>query len=460
MAYKQQRVRDSIHNIIGFKGNQFENMLWELINTRPFQRLRRVKQLGFSYLVYPGATHSRFAHSIGVFHIARRMMKIIERHLGEGSFQEAQAQHALAAALLHDVGHGAFSHAFEEVGKRLKIEMAKHETVSKKLILDSEISECLKTMGSGFHKDVAGVIDEDIPPTLYSAVISSQFDADRLDYMQRDRMMCGTRHGAIDFEWLVENIMVGDVNVGVDTESLGKIPTFVIGPKAIAAAETFVLGLFQLYPAVYLHKTTRGVEVLFTELLVKVIELSRDGSFAKTGLPENHPLVQFARDSDNIEHVLCLDDSVVWSALNLLSESEDKLISDFSKRLRSRKLYKVIDVREELRKSGATEKELDKMCAEMKMRIEEWVDEDKSSVCRMLIDECKRSPYKGKTEGKGPLKQINVLDNGKLHDLSEISDVVGAIKDFKVFRVYLNANDDEAKKFIKNEIKGIRNGQC
>jgi len=456
MVFNPQRIRDTIHNIIGFEGNQFENMLWELINTRPFQRLRRVKQLGFSDLVYPGATHSRFAHSVGVFHIARRMMKIIERHLGENSFQEAQAQHALAAALLHDVGHGAFSHAFETVGKRLNIEMAKHETVSKKLVLDSEITDCLKKMGRGFHEDVANVIDDDVSATLYSAVISSQFDADRLDYIQRDRMMCGTGHGAIDFEWLVENIQVGEVQLGVDDEQVGKQQTFVIGPKAIAAAETFVFGLFQLYPTVYFHKTTRGAEKLFTELLVRVIELGReDGSSAKTGLPENHPLVQFAKDSDSIDNVLCLDDSVVWSALNLLADSDDKLIANFSDRLRRRKLYKVIDVREEFRKQEKDEDALDISCAEIKIKIEEWAREDSSPFPRILVDDCERSPYKKYKEEKGPLNQINVLDNGKLHDLSEVSDVVGAIKDFKAFRVYVDGDDEEAKNFIKKEIEGI-----
>lgn len=455
MDFTPQRIRDPIHNIIAFEGNAFENMIWELINTRPFQRLRRVKQLGFSDLVYPGATHSRFAHSVGVFHIARRMMKIIEEHLGQKLYEPAKAEQALVAALLHDVGHGAFSHAFETVGKRLDIAMAKHENVSKKLILDSEISECLNNFEIVSPAKVANVIDDDVSATLYSAVISSQFDADRLDYIQRDRMMCGTGHGAIDFEWLVENIEVGEVKFGVDKEQVGKQQTFVIGPKAIAAAETFVFGLFQLYPTVYFHKTTRGAEKLFTELLVRVIELCRDGSFARTGLPENHPLVQFAKNPDSIDNVLCLDDSVIWSALNLLVNSEDELIANFSDRLRSRKLYKVIDVREGFRKQEKNEAALDRLCAQMKIKIEEWTKGDKSAFPRILIDDCKRSPYKKYKEEKGPLNQINVLDNGDLRDLRDVSDVVKAIKDFKAFRVYVDGDDHEAKKFINNEIEEI-----
>ena len=135
MVFKAQRTRDPLHNLIEFRANEFENVLWRVIQTRPFQRLRRVKQLGFSDFVYPGATHSRLMHSIGVFHTARRLMKVIEGHLGSERFEETHARVALAAALVHDLGHGPFSHAFEDVGKELKLKMANHEVVSDILTL-------------------------------------------------------------------------------------------------------------------------------------------------------------------------------------------------------------------------------------------------------------------------------------------------------------------------------------
>jgi HD superfamily phosphohydrolase len=135
-----------------------------------FQRLRRIKQLGFSDLVYPGATHSRLLHSIGVFHTARRLMKVIEKYIPA---KDARADQALAPALVHDLGHGPFSHAFEKIGERFDLKMANHETVSDLLIRDSEISKEFHELGSGFANDVADMVTGNgitsIFPPLYRA---------------------------------------------------------------------------------------------------------------------------------------------------------------------------------------------------------------------------------------------------------------------------------------------------
>ena len=118
--FRNQRIRDPLHNLIEFGANEFEDVMWRVMQTRPFQRLRRIRQLGFSEYVYPGATYSRFAHSIGVFHTARQLMGIIERHLKKDShYLESKAHRSLAAALVHDLGHGPFSHAFEAVERDL-----------------------------------------------------------------------------------------------------------------------------------------------------------------------------------------------------------------------------------------------------------------------------------------------------------------------------------------------------
>ena len=277
--------------------------------TRPFQRLRRVKQLGFSDLVYPGASHSRFAHSVGVFHTARHLMEVVRKLAGG---QDSREVRALAAALVHDVGHGPFSHAFEQVGERLDLKLADHEHMSDQLIRAGEISEILNDMGSGFASDVADIIRKEGKATVHNSAVSSQFDADRLDYMRRDRLMTGTQHSAIDFDWLMANLEIAEVPSGVDETSLGAIETFVLGPKAIYAAEAFVLGLFQLYPTVYFHKTTRGAEKIFVEILVRMVELVRDGLLEPTGVPANLQLVRFARSPSDLEIALLLDDTVVW----------------------------------------------------------------------------------------------------------------------------------------------------
>ena len=305
--FRPQRIRDPVHNLIEFQADEFENAMWRVVETRSFQRLRRVKQLGFSDLVFPGATHSRLAHSVGVFHTARQLMKVIENHMGQRSFEPTPAHVALAASLVHDLGHGPFSHAFEEVGRRVGLQTADHEYVTDALIRNTELSEALRPLGSGFASDVADVIKRSGPGTLYDAVVSSQFDADRLDYIRRDRLMTGSEHAAIDFTWLVANLQVGEVDYGVDEQKVGTIKTFVLGPKAVHAAEAYVLGLFQLYPTVYYHKATRSAEKIFTELLVRAIALIQGGSCAQTGLPGNHPIVRFAKEPNNVENVLLLE---------------------------------------------------------------------------------------------------------------------------------------------------------
>ena len=215
----------------------------------------------------------------------------------------------MAAALVHDLGHGPFSHAFEKVGKRLELKLANHEMMSDALIRDSEVAEVLNSQfGSHWADGVVDIIKKDGVKTVHHAVVSSQFDADRLHYMRRDRLMTGTQHAAIDFPWLIANLEIGSVEFGVDDSPGGQIETFVLGPKAIHAAEAYVLGLFQLYPTVYLHKATRGAEKLFTESLVRVVILVRDGSVSATGLPINHPIVRFAQFPDDIDVALALDD--------------------------------------------------------------------------------------------------------------------------------------------------------
>jgi HD superfamily phosphohydrolase len=119
----------------------------------------------------------------------------------------------------------------------------------------------------------------------------------------------------------------------------------VIGYKAIHAAEAYVLGLFQLYPAVYFHKATRGAEKLFTELLVRLVTLARNDAVARTGLPDRHPFIRFALSPEVLEIVIDLDDTVDTGALSLMVDSEDCLVSEYAKRLRDRKLYKCIDIR-------------------------------------------------------------------------------------------------------------------
>lgn len=467
--FQPQRIRDPLHDLIEFEPSDFENALWRVINTRPFQRLRRIRQLGFSDLTFPGATHSRFAHSIGAFHTARMLMQIIERHLKKREhYDEVKAQTALAAALVHDVGHGPFSHSFEEVGKRLGLKMAIHENVSESLIRDGEIADALRQRGSGFANDVADLVAGIGEKHLYGSVVSSQFDADRLDYMRRDRLMTGTQHGGIDFTWLLANLEIGTIPLAEEENKLGDLETLVLGPKSFHAAEAYVLGLFQLYPTVYFHKATRGAEKLFSELLIRVIAHAKDGGANETGLPMNHPVAVFARDPEKIDGVLNLDDSVVWGGLSMMADAGDKVIADLATRLRDRKLYKAIDVRkdiaarmdpntEEVRRETAIEK----ACAEVERKIVERLKDSNAGSPKVLLDKGVRSPYKGLQESKGPLNQIYIRTaQGELVDIKAQSKVVAASENFNFFRVYVPEMGDDGgelvQKLIAEEAENVK----
>jgi HD superfamily phosphohydrolase len=391
-------------------------------------------------------------------------MEVVHRH----SHAETKEQRALAAALLHDLGHGPFSHAFEAVGKRLGLKLANHETMSDELIRTGEVADVLNSMGSGFATDVADIIKKDGVKLVQHAVVSSQFDADRLDYIRRDRMMTGSQHSAIDFTWLIANLEVASVPVGVDEQQTGTVETFVLGPKAVYAAEAYVLGLFQLYPTVYFHKATRGAEKIFVELLVRIVELARADKSDATGLPTNHPLIKFGLDPENIEIALSLDDTVVAGALGMMVDASDGLVAKFAKRLRDRKLYGCIDIRSQVShaldpKCENTDEvilDVDRCCAGIHTKLEELATAKLSEIPRLLTDNEKRSPYKSMGESKGPLDQINVRTDGKvLVDLKERSRVVAALKTFKLLRVYTDRDDTEmissVQAIVEQEIKHV-----
>jgi HD superfamily phosphohydrolase len=246
--FRTERIRDPVHGLIVFRANppqeakSVDQLAWELLATPEFQRLRRIRQLGVAEYVFPSATHTRFAHSIGVFNTARALVSIIKREIGE-RYDPQRAEVAIIAALLHDIGHGPFSHAFETiVGRR-------HEEWTADIILSPEgkvrrLLEDFRADGS-FCEDVARLLKAQEPTDIYHAVVSSSFDADRLDYLRRDRLMTGSGAGAIDFDWLMEHIRVRDILIEApeaeDTEEKIRVPTFCLDIKALPAAEQFLL---------------------------------------------------------------------------------------------------------------------------------------------------------------------------------------------------------------------------
>ncbi len=460
---KNQRILDPVHNLIEFDSNEFEHTLWQVIQTRPFQRLRRIKQLGFSELVFPGATHTRFAHSIGVFHVARNLMKVIKCYLESNGqqFGETQARHTMAAALLHDVGHGMFSHAFEDLGKQYNWPAARHAKVSETLIRDSELTEVLdKAFLRGFAGNVADIIARDTPADLYGSVVSSQFDADRLDYMLRDRQMTGVQSSGVDLTWLLANLEVDEVAEGTDEANTGKIETLVLGPKAVRTAESYLLGLFHLYPNVYLHKTTRGAEKVFQAIIRRLVELQSKGHLDKSGLQTTHPILEFIADPKDYERAMNLDDTVFLGALPMLVRADDEPLVRFSKALQNRQVLKCHDIIQMVEQKisvvpGEDRKRriarVSKICKSVADAIKSQDESNESS--HFLVDEYKRDPYKRFQESNTPLNQVHIRsENGDPIDMADFSPVIAHAEPFELCRVYTFRDDNNAECVIKNII--------
>jgi HD superfamily phosphohydrolase len=356
---KTQRILDPIHKLIVFEDwRPLDMVVWRLLNTREVQRLRRVKQLGVSEFVYPSATHSRFAHSVGVFHNARRLVDIIKREieLGRvaGTYDEGRARISILAALLHDIGHGPFSHAFEEARRAVA---ARRGTAQKIRNHESFTAEMIKSSASSIGsilsdaevgpQDVADLVEAETPADMYHAVVSSSFDADRLDYVQRDRYMTGVGAGAIDLEWLMDNVRVAEIDFAPAGDEGGETAnrhSFCLRYRAREAAEDFLLARYRLYTNVYYHKTTRGFEQLLSAFFQLIAEHGEVGAPLK-GMSADDPLVRFfANGGETIENYMELDDAVVWSAIHRVAAFETGVAQQIAQRMLDRRRPLCIDV--------------------------------------------------------------------------------------------------------------------
>lgn len=430
---KPRRIRDPVHDLIPFATDAFEQMAWKLLELPEFQRLRRIKQLGFSELVFPGATHSRFAHSVGVFHTARQLAERIKLQVGN-NYNIERAQTAMAAALVHDVGHGPFSHAFESAASAFSTKKD-HEFWTAEIVTgQTGVNRVLERFRPGFAKEVADLIVAETPADIYASIVSSQFDADRLDYVRRDRLMAGVLHGGFDFSWLLANLEVGAVPLTQDDEVIGEVEALILGQKALQAAESYVLGLFHLYFTVYFHKTTRGAEKMLTALLKRLAELISNGAGHLTGLHATHPLYAFIK-TGSLSEYLWLDDTTIWGSLADLSKAKDSIVRHMALRLACRRLYKVVDAGAILQSKGG-----EAAVAKFKMRLAEQQKAGAFGPIDVFSDTAKRNPYQRKgLETPDVLKKVLIRrpDGTNFEDLRDCSDVVKALEEKALFRVYV-----------------------
>lgn len=335
-------IRDPVHNIIPFEDTACDKLLLDLINTREVQRLRRIKQLGMSELVFPGANHSRFSHCIGVMHIARKMLDRVDR-LTANKTREDQRTAVLAAALLHDVGHGPFSHAFEKVSGE------DHESRTLEIILDpaTEVSRRLRKHDKKLPDRLAVFFDEDIDakkrqkadlPDFLTQIVSSQLDADRFDYLLRDSHASGADYGKYDLDWLLAQLLLD-----------GSHNRFYLARKALDAAEAYVFARYHMYRAVYFHKTVRAAEVMLRLTLRRFKELLEKSSSSK-GRGQVVPgasskvVAAFSSQKLSLEDYLSLDDLTLTEFFKATAGATDPLLASLGSGLINRRLYKAMDM--------------------------------------------------------------------------------------------------------------------
>lgn len=269
--------RDPLYNYIGVERDK-DQWLLELIDTPEVQRLRRVHQLGVSHYTYPGADHSRFSHSLGVVHLMQEAL----RHVEASGLYDAQVRRAreplLAAALLHDIGHGPFSHLFETC---LGID---HEEWSMRIINseDSTVNSVLRRNDIS-PESVTSLIGEGHEPrsAWKKSLLSSQLDVDRLDYLRRDSLFTGAGYGHYDFFRLLHSFTLVETPEGYRD--------LVWTEKAVYAIEEYIFARFYMYNNVYMHKTTRGYEKLLQKMWERARLLRDDGTDVRlvTSLSKN-----------------------------------------------------------------------------------------------------------------------------------------------------------------------------
>lgn len=304
--------KDPVHRYV----QVIDQVIWDLIATPEFQRLRRVKQLGTTYLTFHGAEHSRFNHSLGVYEIVRRMINKMENH---DSWNKEERLVCLCAALLHDVGHGPFSHSFEKV---LTLD---HEEFTQRIILeDTNINRVLKRIEPGFPEKVARVIAKDYEDQLVVSIISSQIDADRMDYLLRDAYYTGVSYGQFDMERILRVMRPTDNQI-------------VIKSSGMHAVEDYIMSRYQMYWQVYFHPVTRSAEVILTKIFHRLKYLSEhDYTFQE----EPTLLLTLLKGDIDLQDYLQVDDTVIYYYFQRWQFEKDNILRDLCTRFINRHLFK------------------------------------------------------------------------------------------------------------------------
>lgn len=329
MSEKYRAFSDPVHGFIKIsKDNALEQLALSLIDTRVFQRLRHIKQLGVLSEVYPSANHTRFCHSLGAFFVAREMCEIV---LKAGYGDEQQQEAVLIATLLHDIGHGPQSHIFEFISAKYFGISKTHESWGHEIITQCpEICNLLEDYRAGFSKEVGELlIGRNKSNKIYSSILSGSLDADRIDYLLRDRNSCGISGANLDKSRIFNSMTVAQNEEGENI--------IAIKFNALHAVEEFLKSRLDLYQHIYLHRREQAHLIcmgnLFNELSNKP-ELLDD---------KYSPLEKMMKGDNSIQTYLQTTDADMSRLINRLSFSQDSTVAKLARQVRDRGAYSCVE---------------------------------------------------------------------------------------------------------------------
>lgn len=402
-------VRDVVHDVIAFRTESpVDGLLFDLMNAVEFQRLRRIRQLGLTSLAYPGADHSRYSHSLGVMETARRILNRLELDFRIDPYRRTVC---LAAALLHDLGHGPFSHVFERVSG------IEHEAVTCRMILDpaGEVHRLLVEHDPRLPRDVTDLLCHR-PACFLSDVISSQLDADRFDYLLRDNLMTGSRYGDYDLNWLLHALTV---DVAGDR--------LAVHAKGISAVEAFLQSRYHMYRNVYFHKVVRTAEGMVKLVLQRAKRLAVQGRLHWPP-PEDTVHSALLGRQLTLQQFTELDDVSMVHCFKLWAGESDAVLARLCRGLLYRRLYRVIDLPGELAKD-----EVEKLLSDVREAVAKSGGDADYDV---FYDEPADTPYDLGDEREGEHgREIAVLDEmGKVMPFAMMSALPGALNRALYFR--------------------------
>ncbi len=313
---EEKVFRDPIHRYVYVQ----DSVIKALIDSKEFQRLRRIKQLGTSSTTFHGAEHSRFNHSLGVYEITRRI--IDEIFVGSDEWDNEERLLALCAGLLHDIGHGPFSHSFEKVFD------LDHEDYSQKIIMgNTEVNSILQQVSADFPQKVASVIGKTYENKLVVSLISSQVDADRMDYLQRDAFYTGVSYGKFDMERMLRVIRPSKDGL-------------LIKASGVHVVEDYIMSRYQMYLQIYFHPASSSNEVILTKIFDRVKELYR-AHYAFETAPKH--FMTIFEEKVTVHDYLTLDEAVCTFYFSQWQNESDEILSDLCKRFLNRNLFRYIE---------------------------------------------------------------------------------------------------------------------